>query len=108
MPTLVRGEALAARAAFSEREGLLGLALEPLSDERVQRRQPVQQRRGIFGVERVTSNTRIDERAQAIGAAAKLVVLLGRLDDSGEVDPAKALELLGLLCDAVQLAQNFL
>ena len=59
-------------------------------------------------MERVASNARIDEGPQAIGAAAELVVLLGSLDDSREVDPAEALQLLGLFCDVVQLAQNFL
>lgn len=29
------------------------------------------------------------------------------LDDGREVEPAKALELLGLSCDAIQLAQHF-
>jgi hypothetical protein len=33
-------------------------------------------------------------------------VLLGRLDEGGEVQPTEALELLGLLCDAVKLPQD--
>lgn len=35
-------------------------------------------------------------------------MLLGRLDDGGEVDATKTLQLLGLLGDAVKLAQHFL
>ena len=59
-------------------------------------------------MERVAGNARIDEGSQAVGAAADLVVLLGGLDDGGEIDAAEALELLGLLGDVVQLAQDFL
>jgi hypothetical protein len=35
-------------------------------------------------------------------------VLLGGLDDGGEVDAAEGLELLGFLCNAVELAQHVL
>jgi hypothetical protein len=59
-------------------------------------------------VEWVARNARIDKGSQAVGAAADLVVLLGRLDDGRKVDAAKALQLLGLLCDVVQLAQDLL
>jgi hypothetical protein len=59
-------------------------------------------------VEWVARNARIDKGSQAVRAAADLVVLLGRLDDGREVDAAEALQLLGLLCDVVQLAQDLL
>jgi len=38
----------------------------------------------------------------------QLVVLLGCLDDGSEVQPTKALELLGLLGDAVELFEDLL
>jgi hypothetical protein len=104
----VGGEALAAGAALGEGQGLLALALEALADERVQGRQPVQQTRGILGVQRVACNAGIDEGPQLVRLAAQLVVLLGGLDDGGEVDAAEGLELLGLLGDLVELGQDFL
>jgi hypothetical protein len=106
--TLVRDEALAGGAALDKRQRLLWLALEALAYKRVQRRQPVQQRRGVFGVQRVAGEAGVDEGAQLVGTAANLVVLLSRFDDGGEVQPTKALELLRLPGDAVELAQHFL
>jgi hypothetical protein len=107
--TLEGGEALATGARLGQRDLFLGPALEALADERVQRGQAVQQRRGILGVQRVLGQARVDEGAQAVfGGAVQLVVLLGDLDDGGEVEPAEALELLGLLGDAVELLQHLL
>ena len=102
------GEALARRAALGERQGFLALALEALAHERVQCRQPVQQRRGILGVQRVPCNAGIDERPQLVRLAAQLVVLLGGFDDGGEVDAAEALQLLDLLGDLVELGEHLL
>ena len=102
------GEALARRTALGERQGFLALALEALAHERVQGGQPVQQRRGIFGVQRVPRNARIDERPQLVRLAAQLVVLLGGFDDGGEVDAAEALQLLDLLGDLVELGEHLL
>lgn len=59
-------------------------------------------------MERVTGNAGVNEGAQAVGGAAKLVMLLGGLDDGGEVDATKGFQLLGLLGDAVEVAQHFL
>jgi hypothetical protein len=59
-------------------------------------------------VERVLGNAGVDKGSQAVGAAAELVVLLRGLDDSCEIDPREAFQLLGLLCYAVKLAQYFL
>ena len=102
------GEALARRTALGERQGFLALALEALAHERVQCRQPVQQRRGILGVQRVPCNTGIDEGPQLVRLAAELVVLLGGFDDGGEVDAAEALQLLDLLGDLVELGEHLL
>jgi hypothetical protein len=101
-------EALAGCAVFAEGQGALGLAIQALANERVQRGQAVEQRRGVFGVQWVAGQARVDKGPQAVRGAADLVVLLGRLDDSGEVQPTKALELLGLFGDAIQLAQDVL
>jgi hypothetical protein len=59
-------------------------------------------------VQRVPGHARVNEGPQPVRGAAQLVVLLGRLDEGGEVQPAKALELLGLPGDAVELLQDFL
>lgn len=104
----MRGEALASGAVLGERQGFLALALEALADERVQRRQPVQQRRGVLGLQRVPREAGINERPQLVRLAAQLVVLLGGLDDGGEVDAAEALQLLDLLGDLVELGQDLL
>ena len=50
----------------------------------------------------------VDEGPQLVRLAAQLVVLLGGLDDGGEVDAAEALELLDLLGDPVELGQHLL
>jgi hypothetical protein len=106
--TLVGAEALAAVALLAEGHGLLGLSVQALAHERVQRRQAVEQRRGVLGVQRVPRHARVNEGPQPVRGAAQLVVLLGRLDEGGEVQPTKALELLGLPGDAVELPQDLL
>jgi len=102
----VRDEALAGGAALDEGQGLLRLALEALAHKRVQRRQPVQQRRGILGMQRVAGEASVDKGAQLVSTAADLIVLLSRFDDGGEVQPTKALELLCLSRDAVEFPQH--
>ena len=104
----MRSEALAGRLVLGEGQSLLGLALEALAHKRVEGRQPVQQRRGILGLQRVPRQAGIDEGPQLVRLAAQLVVLLGGLDDGGEVDAAEALELLDLLGHAVELGQDLL
>jgi hypothetical protein len=106
--TLVGGEALAAGAIFAKGHGILGFALQALAHERVQRRQPVQQWRGIFAVQWSCHDARVDEGPQLVRDATQLVVFLGRLDDGGEVQPAEAFQLLGLLGNAVELPENLL
>ena len=106
--TLVRGEALGARLVLGEGQRLLGLALEALAHKRVQGGQAVQQRRGVLGLQRVAGQAGVDEGPQLVRLAAQLVVLLGGLDDGGEVDAAEALELLDLLGDAIELGQHLL
>ena len=106
--TLVRGEAPGASLVVGEGQRLLGLALEALAHERVQGGQAVQQRRGVLGLQRVAGQAGVDEGPQLVRLAAQLVVLLGGLDDGGEVDAAEALELLDLLGDPVELGQHLL
>jgi hypothetical protein len=107
--TFERGEAFAIGAGLRERELVLRLALQALADERVQRRQAVQQWRGILGVQRVLGKARVDQGTQAVfGGTMELVMLFGCLDDGGEVEPTKALELLGLLGDVIELLQHLL
>ena len=57
----------------------------------------------------VFGQARVYQGAQAVfGGAVELVMLLGRLDDGGEVEPTKALELFRLLGDVIELLQHFL
>jgi hypothetical protein len=104
----VGAEAFAIAALLAERHGLLCLAIQALADERVQCRQAVEQRRCILGVQGVFGHARVNEGPQLIRGAAKLVVLLGRLDKGSEVQPTKALKFLGFLGDAIELLQDFL
>jgi hypothetical protein len=106
--TLVRGEAPGTSLVVGEGQRLLGLALEALAHERVQGGQAVQQRRGVLGLQGMAGQAGVDEGPQLVRLAAQLVVLLGGLDDGGEVDAAEALELLDLLGDPIELGQHLL
>jgi hypothetical protein len=104
----VGAEALAGVALLAEGHRLFCLSIQALTNERVQCGQAVEQRRGILGMEWVFGHARVDEWPQLVRGAAKLVVLLGRLDEGSEVQPTKALELLSFLGDAIKLLQDFL
>lgn len=106
--TFERCEALAAGASLGERHLVLGFALQALAHERVERRQPVQQRRGVLGLQRALGQARVEEGPQPVHVPVQLVVLLGRLDDGRVVHPAEALQLLGLLGDAVEFLEHVL
>ena len=59
-------------------------------------------------MQRVSRKARVDEGPQLVRLAAQLVVLLGGLDNGGEVNAAEALQLLDLFGDLVELGQDLL
>ena len=78
--------------------------LQLLSYEAVHGTQAVQQRVVVFLVERQSSQSHLQEGTHSVCMASLAVVLLRGFQETGVVDACVGLELVGLLCNLVQLA----
>lgn len=84
------------------------LALQPLPHKRVHGTQAVQHGRVVLLVERQRRQPHLQQRAHLVRVAPLAVVFLARLQKARVVDAAVALQLVGFLCDLVQLAFDVL